>query len=186
MGSVRIFVAGASGVIGRELLPMLAGHDVVGMTRSRPELARELGAEPAVVDVYERDAVFAAVGAARPDVVVDLLTDLAGGDFPANNRIRREGTPNLVDAAVAAGARRIVVESISFGVPPDAAAARDEMERLARESGLETVIVHLARLWGPGTWNDAPGGDGEYVSVRDAARMVRNAILGASPGPDLR
>ncbi len=68
---------------------MLVGHDVVGMTRSRPELVRELGAEPVVVDVYERDAVFAAVGAARPDVVVDLLTDLAGGDFAANNRIRR-------------------------------------------------------------------------------------------------
>jgi len=78
--------------IGRALLPLLHDHTVVGMTRSRPELVRALGAELAVCDVYDRRRVFAVVKAACPVVVVDLLTDLAAWEFAANNRIRRGGT----------------------------------------------------------------------------------------------
>jgi nucleoside-diphosphate-sugar epimerase len=173
---VRILVAGATGAIGRELLPLLGGHDVVGMTRSRPELVRELGAEPAVCDVYDRERLFEVLAAARPEVVVDLLTDLANRDFAANSRIRREGTRNLVDAAVAAGARRLVLESVSFELPPDGAAACAEMERIAEESGLETVVLRFALLWGPGTWHDAPEPGREFVHVRDAAEAVAAAI----------
>lgn len=176
---MRIFVAGASGVIGRELLPMLAGHQIFGMTRSRPDLVRELGAAPVVVDVYDREAVLGAVLAARPYVVVDLLTDLAGRDFAANNRMRREGTATVVAAAVAAGAGRLVVESVGFELAPEAADALATMERLVRESGLDSRIIRLGRLWGPGTWTDAPDPDveDEYVHVRDAARLFRDAIV---------
>lgn len=172
---MRILVAGATGAIGRELLPLLGGHDVVGLTRSRPELVRELGAEPAVCDVYDRERLFEVVAAARPEVVVDLLTDLAGRDFAANARIRREGTRNLVDAAVAAGARRLVVESVSFELQPEGAAALAEMERLAEESGLETAIVRLSLLWGPGTWYDEPP-EGDAVHVREAAEAFTAAL----------
>ena len=114
---MRIFVAGATGAIGRTLLPLLHDHTVVGMTRSRPELVRALGAEPAVCDVYDRRRVLAVVKAACPVVVVDLLTDLAAWDFAANNRIRRGGTPSLVAAAVAAGARKLIIESVGFPLP---------------------------------------------------------------------
>src|SRR5205807_5384943 len=77
---VKVFVAGASGVIGRRLVPMLvqAGHEVSGMTRSadRAEILRALGAEPVVCDVFDADALRAALERARPEVVVHELTDL--------------------------------------------------------------------------------------------------------------
>lgn len=178
---MRIFVAGATGVIGRELLPMLAGHEIVGMTRSRPDVVRDLGGTPALVDVYDREAVLRAVAEARPEVVVDLLTDLAGRDFAANSRIRREGTANLVPAAVAAGARRFVVESVSFPLEGEGGAALAEMERLVRESGMVAVVLRFALLWGPGTWYEAPQPGQEFIHVREAAEQTRDAIFGRAP-----
>ncbi|HET8607534.1 MAG TPA: NAD(P)H-binding protein [Gaiellaceae bacterium] len=172
---MRIFIAGATGAIGRELLPLLAEHEVTGMTRSRPELVLELGAEPAVCDVYDRERVFEAVAAARPDVVVSLLTDLAERDFDANNRIRREGVRNLVDAAVSAGARRLLVESVDFELPPAGAAALAEMERIADESGLDVELLRFGLLWGPGTWYEEPPNDGA-IHVRAAAEAVVAAL----------
>ena len=173
---MRILVAGATGVIGRQLLPLLAGDDVVGITRSRPELVRELGGRPAVADVYDRERLLDVVSAARPEVVVHLLTDLANRDFGANNRIRIEGTRNLVDAAVAAGARKLVVESVDFELPPSGAAAVAKMESMARESPLEAVVLRFGRLWGPGTWHEeAPSAEG-YVHVREAAEAVSAAL----------
>jgi nucleoside-diphosphate-sugar epimerase len=174
---MRIFVAGASGVLGRALLPLLTRHHVVGTTRSRPDVVRALGAEPIVLDSYDRGCVLETAKATRPEVVVDLLTDLRGRDFAANNRIRREATPILVEAAVAARVRRLVIESIAFDVASEAAAARDEMERTAHASGLEVAVVHLGRLWGPGTWSAEPGADGNWVSIEQAADLVRAATL---------
>jgi nucleoside-diphosphate-sugar epimerase len=174
---MRIFVAGASGVIGQNLIPMLAGHVVFGMTRKRAEVVRALGAEAVVADVYDRDRMLSVVAEARPDVVVHLLTDLGERDFAANVRIRRVGTAHLVGAAVAANARRLVVESISFKSSPESLAAVAEMERLAQASGLDAVILRLARLWGPGTWHEQPEEGVEFVHVRDAARLVCDAIL---------
>jgi nucleoside-diphosphate-sugar epimerase len=181
---VRIFIAGASGVLGRALLPLLVGHDVVGTTRSRPDVVRTLGAEPIVLDAFDRGRVHEAVQAARPEVVVDLLTDLQGRDFAANDRIRREATPILVEAAVAARVPRLVIESIAFDVAAEAAAARDAMERTALESGLDVAIVRLGRLWGPGTWSSVPGDDGSWESVERAAARLRDATLrlGSLPG----
>jgi nucleoside-diphosphate-sugar epimerase len=179
---VRIFVAGATGVLGRQVLPMLTAlpeHVVHGMTRNRPDVVRQLGAEPVVVDVYDRERTIDALAKARPEVVVNLLTDLAARDFAANARMRRVGAGHLVEGAVLAKARRIVVESISFASSPESEAAVAEMERTAQASGLDAVIVRLARLWGPGTWHEAPETGSEYVHIREAARLVCHAVLGS-------
>src|ERR1700730_10032601 len=128
---MRIFLAGASGAIGRRLMPLLlnAGHDVTGMTRSA-DAARELeagGIRPAGVDVFDADALKRAVAAARPDVVMHQLTDLPrvldddaqlAAAYPRNARIRTEGTRNLVAAALAAEARRFIVQSVALHYAP--------------------------------------------------------------------
>jgi nucleoside-diphosphate-sugar epimerase len=127
---MRIFVAGASGAIGRRLMPLLrkAGHDVTGMTRSS-DAARDLeaaGVHSVIVDVYDADALKSAVLAARPDVVMHQLTDLPrvfdetqlAAQYPRNARMRIEGTRNLVAAAKAAGARRFIVQSVAFAYAP--------------------------------------------------------------------
>jgi nucleoside-diphosphate-sugar epimerase len=127
---MRIFLAGASGVVGRRLAPLLvgAGHQVTGTTRSaeKAELIARAGAAAVVVDVFDADALARAVAAARPDAVIHQLTDLpdvydrdqmaAVGE--RNSRIRIEGTRNLVAAACAAGVRRIVAQSIAFIYAP--------------------------------------------------------------------
>ena len=114
---VRVFLAGATGVIGRRLLPMLvaAGHEVTAMTRSEERAAalRDAGATPVVCDVFDAEGVRAAMEARGPEVVLHELTDLPPALDPrkmeeqaaGNDRIRTEGTRNLVAAAVAAGAR---------------------------------------------------------------------------------
>jgi nucleoside-diphosphate-sugar epimerase len=123
---MRVFLAGAAGVIGRRLVPLLlrAGHEVTGMTRSAAtasELARA-GVVPAVLDVFDAPALMMAVGAAKPAVVIHQLTDLPRqfdeaqivASYPKNARIRTEGTRNLIAAAQAAAARRFIVQSIAF------------------------------------------------------------------------
>jgi 2-alkyl-3-oxoalkanoate reductase len=120
---MKIFVAGATGAIGKRLVPLLvaSGADVVAMTRS-PEKARSLrayGAEPVVADGLDREAVMAAVARAEPEVVVHEMTGLTGMTslrnfdkaFALTNRLRTDGTDHLVDAARAAGARRFVAQS---------------------------------------------------------------------------
>lgn len=127
---MRIFLAGASGAIGRRLVPLLlrAGHHVTGTTRSAAtanELERA-GVVPAVLDVFDAPAVSAAMIAARPDVVIHQLTDLprefdeakVAASYPNNARIRTEGTRNLIAAAHAAAAPRFVVQSIAFAYAP--------------------------------------------------------------------
>ncbi len=122
----RIFLAGATGVIGGRLLPLLrsAGHSVWGTTRSWDKAAslRDMGAEPVVVDVFDAEALARAVLEAKPEIVIHQLTDLAEARDPAkrsaalarNARIRDEGTGNLVAAARRAGARRLIAQSIAW------------------------------------------------------------------------
>jgi len=138
---LRVFLAGASGAIGRRLMPLLreAGHDVVGMTRSA-DAARDMkaiGVEPAIVDVFDAEALKRAVAAARPDVVMHQLTDLPrvlndeaqlAAAYPRNARIRTEGTRNLVAAAKAAGAKRFIVQSVAFAYLPDKEPQRPHVE----------------------------------------------------------
>jgi len=121
---MKVFVAGATGTIGRQLVPQLvtAGHDVVGMTRrpAKAALLRELGAVPVVADALDPEQVAAAVARAQPDVLVHQLTALAGvalrdpqrGVAPTN-RVRIEGTDHLLAAAEAAGVKRFVAQSIA-------------------------------------------------------------------------
>src|SRR6266516_511901 len=139
---MRIFVAGASGVIGMRLLPLLvaAGHDVAGMTRSpeKVDLLRELGAEPVVCDVYDAAALSQALIGFGPDAVMHQLTDLPdeAAKIPElgarNDRMRREGTRNVLAAARAAGATRIYAQSIAWKLPGERGVAVAEHERGAR------------------------------------------------------
>ncbi|POR51935.1 NAD-dependent epimerase/dehydratase family protein [Bosea psychrotolerans] len=128
--ALTVFVAGATGVIGRSLLRLLrdAGHTVVGMTRT-PERAAELealGASAAIADAFDEVALEKAVAAAAPDVLVHQLTDLSTGagagvreeGVRRNARIRREGTANLVRAARISGVRRFVAQSIGWAYAP--------------------------------------------------------------------
>ncbi|MGH2358571.1 MAG: NAD-dependent epimerase/dehydratase family protein [Candidatus Limnocylindria bacterium] len=119
---MRVFVAGASGAIGRHLVPRLvaAGHEVHGMTRSESKRAMlaELGAVPVVADALDPDQVAEAVGKAKPDVIVHQLTGLAGKGMRGlkrrmgmTNRLRTEGTDHLLSAGQAVGVRRFVAQS---------------------------------------------------------------------------
>ncbi|HET6690524.1 MAG TPA: NAD-dependent epimerase/dehydratase family protein [Miltoncostaeaceae bacterium] len=173
--AARVFLAGATGVIGRRVIPPLvaAGHPVTAMTRraGRVDALRALGAEPVVADALDREGLRAAVAAARPDVVVHQLTDLAAYDVDANARVRGEGTRNLVDAARAAGARRMVAQSIAWcyapgdgpadeGTPLDLAAGEPRRRTVQGVAALEGavgempewVVLRYGMLIGPGTW----------------------------------
>ncbi|MGH2655229.1 MAG: NAD-dependent epimerase/dehydratase family protein [Actinomycetota bacterium] len=121
---MRVFVAGATGAIGKQLVPRLvaAGHEVHGMTRSESKQAmlRQLGAVPVVADALDPDQVAEAVGKARPDVIVHQLTALAGAGmrglkrrFAMTNRLRSEGTDHLLSAGLAVGVRRFVAQGNS-------------------------------------------------------------------------
>ena len=122
---MRIFVAGATGALGKQLVPQLveAGHEVTAMTRSESKtgLLREMGAEPVVADALDADAVGAAVAAAEPDVVINQLTAISDDpdwrnpdrEFAQTNRLRTEGTDILLSAAIAAGARRYIGQSFT-------------------------------------------------------------------------
>ena len=188
---MRVFLAGATGVIGRRLLPRLleAGHDVTAMTRREDRAAalREAGAMPAVCDVLDAEGVRAAVAAAQPEVVVHELTDLPQALDPrkmekqlaANDRIRTEGTRNLVAAAVAAGASRMVAQSIAFAYAPtgeglkreddplwddapwpwsrSVAALRELDDAVTNTDGVEGLVLRYGFFYGPGSAY-APGG----------------------------
>jgi 2-alkyl-3-oxoalkanoate reductase len=120
---MKILLAGATGAVGRSLIPLLTshGHTVAGTTRSPAKAAalRELGAEPVTLDGLDRAAVLAAVAAARPDAIVHQMTALAGvGDlrrfertFALTNRLRTEGTDHLLEAARANGVERVIAQS---------------------------------------------------------------------------
>jgi nucleoside-diphosphate-sugar epimerase len=187
---MRVFLAGATGVIGSQLVPQLleAGHEVTAMTRSvlRAAELEAAGADPVVCDVFDADGVRAAMAGASPDAVIHQLTALPAridwsdpNVFDANNRVRTEGTRNLVDAALAAGAHRMVAQSIAFayapagervkhedaalltdGPPPvgGAIAAIAELERLVTSTiGIEGLVLRYGTLYGPGTYYDRRG-----------------------------
>src|SRR3954463_16280222 len=119
---MRVFVAGATGAIGKQLVPRLveAGHEVHGMNGSEAEQAmlQELGAVPVVADALDPDQVAEAVGRARPEVIVHQLTAIGAldmrhfdRDFALTNRLRTEGTDHLLSAGQAIGVRRFVAQS---------------------------------------------------------------------------
>lgn len=130
--SQTVFVAGASGVIGRVLVPLLveAGYAVHGATRRAERAAQlaELGAQPVIVDVFDQAALTRELERIAPDAVVHQLTDLPAGLDPAqmaqaianNAHVRSQGTLNLVLAALVSGCRHMVAQSIAWAYAPGA------------------------------------------------------------------
>jgi NADPH:quinone reductase-like Zn-dependent oxidoreductase len=185
---MRVFVAGASGVIGIRVIPLLveAGHVVAGMTRSAAKVStlRALGAEPIVCDAFEPGALTEAVVAFEPEAVMHQLTDLPDrlGELSkytgANDRMRTEGTRNLVAAATAAGAGRFVAQSIAWR--PD---GRGEVVDLHERQVLEIggVVVRYGRLYGPDTYYERELPPPPRVHV-DAAAEATPPLLDAHPG----
>ncbi|MEV5779245.1 NAD(P)-dependent oxidoreductase [Streptomyces antimycoticus] len=197
---MHIFVAGATGAVGRLLVPLLltAGHQVTGTSRSRAgaERVRRQGASAVQVDVFDRHAVHEVLTATAPDAVIHQLTDLSGADGEATNRVRREGTRNLVDAAMSAGVARIVVQSMAWVYAPGRGPAGEEepldlgaaeprggmvagvraLEETASE--LDTAVsLRYGVLYGPGTWYEPGGAVAAALSGDPDAQLVAN--LGA-------
>jgi nucleoside-diphosphate-sugar epimerase len=186
---MRVFLAGASGVIGVRLIPLLVrdGHEVAGMTRSPGKSAalRELGAEPVVCDVFDAGALARAVTAFGPELVMHQLTDLPDQveripEFAAgNNRIRTEGTRNLLAAAAQAGATRFLAQSIAW-TPPAGGEAVAEHERLVLAAG--GVVIRYGVFYGPGTYSGADRvPPPPRIQVDEAARRTV-ALLTAPSG----
>jgi nucleoside-diphosphate-sugar epimerase len=162
---MRVFVAGATGAIGKQLVPRLvaAGHEVHGMTRSEAKQAvlYEQGAVPVVADALDPEQVADAVGRAKPDVIVHQLTSIGGldmrhfdRDFAVTNRLRTEGTDHLLSAGQAVGVQRFVAQSAIYGFyartggpvkseedPLDPSPPRDERETLAAVRYLEKTVL---------------------------------------------
>jgi 2-alkyl-3-oxoalkanoate reductase len=206
---VRVFVAGATGAVGRPLVPKLvaAGHEVTGMTRSesKTEDVRRAGARAVVADVFDVDALGAAMEEARPAVIVHELTALPdridfrkADTYAATNRVRTEGTRNLIDAARTAGARRIVCQSIAFAYRMDGEGLKTENDPLLSEAagafgsgvralremeamvlgadGLDGLVLRYGFFYGPGTYYAADG------TSTDDVRRRRMPIVGRGSG----
>ncbi len=153
---MRVFVAGASGAIGRALVPKLvaAGHRVTGTTRKKESAARirAAGAEAALCDALDPAAVNAAIEKAEPEVIVSQLTslpedfDMRTIDYELTNRLRVEGGRNLIAAGREVGARRFVTQSIAFVYEPEGGWVKDENAPTYRDapgrfkSGLEAAL----------------------------------------------
>ncbi len=211
----RIFLAGAAGAVGLPLSRLLVadGWHVTGTTRSaeRADQLRTLGVEPVIVDVYDADRLRDVVIAARPDVVIHQLTDLPYGleaskmeaHGPLNRRIREEGTRNLIAAAVAAGARRLVAQSICFiyaptdvrapfreeaplnvnaeGRPGASARAAVALEEQILGAPLTGIALRYGRFYGPGTGVDERP-TGAPLHVHAAADAARRAVTRGEHG----
>jgi nucleoside-diphosphate-sugar epimerase len=195
---MKVFVAGASGAIGRPLVRQLvaAGHEVTGTTR-RPERAeqiREAGAKTVVCDVFDAAALEAAVREASPEVVVNELTSLPKDynprklDYEPTNRLREEVGGKLMKAALEAGVRRYVTQSIAFLYAPEGSRVKDEEGRpfvdapgpfregvramLSHEGevlgteGIEGLVLRYGQFYGPGTYYDHDGSIGRQVAKR--------------------
>lgn len=203
---MKVFVAGATGAIGKPLVRQLAaaGHEVTGMTRRQERMAQlqEAGAAAVLCDAFDAGSLREAVVAGQPDAVVHLLTALPTrlgpkADLEPTNRLRVEGTRNLVAAAQAAGVRRLVAESVAFFYAPAGGGVKDEeaplyenapgrfdgavkaiaeLERQVLEApGLEGIVLRFGWLYGPGTYFGRDGSQAEEVRKRRFPVIGRGA-----------
>jgi nucleoside-diphosphate-sugar epimerase len=189
---MKVFIAGASGAIGRPLVRQLTerGHEVVGMTRSNAGTIESLGAQAAIADAFDAAAVHAAVEAAKPEAVVNELTDLSSPLDPSNydewlsgtNRLRREGTKNLADAARAVGATKFISQSVAFAYKFEPGLKVEDSELQGAAAGeMGAALVELERItlgapggivlrygffYGPGTSYAADGQQIEMIRKR--------------------
>ncbi len=182
---MRIFLAGASGVIGQRLIPRLvqAGHVVGGMTRSpsKMELLSQLGAEPILCDVFDREALIQAVRDFKPDVILNELTDLPddvakiGEHAGLNARIRTEGNQNLIEAARQSGSPKILAQSVAWQLPdgPDARAVAELEHSVLAEGG---VVLRYGMFYGPGTYNEQQPPKEPRVHIDRAAERTVDAL----------
>ncbi|MBT2225304.1 NAD(P)-dependent oxidoreductase [Nonomuraea sp. NEAU-A123] len=177
---MHVFVAGASGAVGRLLVPLLigAGHRVTGGSRSDAglESLRAQGATPVRLDVFDAAGTRRALADVAPDAIIHQLTALSGGALAENSRIRRVGTRNLVDAAKEAGVGRIVAQSIAWAYAPGDAPATESVPldvgapepRAGMVGGVHAleeasaelehhVILRYGMFYGPGTWYSPDG-----------------------------
>ena len=201
----RIFLAGASGAIGRRLVPQLlaAGHQVTATTRqaAKAEDLQALGADPVVVDVFDQNGLRAAVAAARPEIVIHQLTDLPAGldpskmaeAAPRNARIRDEGTRNLVEAAKAAGVKRLIAQSIAWVYAPGSEphAETDPLDSGAEggravsvggvialerhvlgASPITGIVLRYGHLYGPGTGAETAAEPAVHVDAAAYAALL--------------
>jgi nucleoside-diphosphate-sugar epimerase len=205
--AANIFLAGASGAIGRRLTPLLlaAGYNVCGLTRD-PAKARALeahGVRAIVGNVYDAAGLARAVSSTRPEIVLHQLTDLPQSRdertdpkaLERNARVRVEGTRHLVDAALQCGAKRIIAQSIAFAYAagPEPHVESDPLdsqtrgsvitlERLVLESPpLVGTVLRFGSLYGPGTWYDEPTGNAA-LHVDAAAWATMLAIERSASG----
>ncbi|HDX9656910.1 TPA: NAD(P)-dependent oxidoreductase [Bacillus toyonensis] len=193
---MKIFVAGATGVIGRSLLPMLIkeGHTVFAMIRNelQVEAMKKIGAIPVIADVFNRQAVFSVLEETTPDVVIHQLTSLSTWNFEDNAKIRTKGTRNLVDATKNVGVKKIIAQSISWAYEPGDTFATEKdslhitapMPRQITVNGIlklesavselpESITLRYGTLYGPGTW---------YAENGLIANQVRNNEMIATDG----
>jgi uncharacterized protein YbjT (DUF2867 family) len=182
---MRVFLAGASGVIGQRLIPRLieAGHVVGGMTPSpaKTELLDDLGAEPILCDVFDREALIKAVGEFDPDVLLNQLTDLPDDaarideHTHRNARIRTEGTQNLIEAARRSGSPKILAQSVAWRLPdgPDSEAVAELERSVIAEGG---VVLRYGQFYGPGTYHEHQRPEEPRVHIDRAAEQTVDAL----------
>lgn len=207
---MKVFLAGGTGVIGRPLTSQLiaADHEVIAMTRSDQRAAnlRHQGATPIVCDVFDRETLRRCVGDAQPDAVIHQLTALPKRIDPrkiktqlaATNRVRTEGTKNLFDAALAAGAKRFIAQSIAFAYGPDGSelkteddplyesppssfvetinAVRSLEETTLGNTDLQGIVLRYGFFYGPGSVYASDG------SATEDVRRKRFPIVGNGTG----
>ena len=181
-------MAGASGVIGRRLLPELVaqGYRALGLTRSGDgaRIIEMLGATAAVCNIYDAPALRAVFDEHAPEIVFDLLTDLPDsaeriGEYAnANNRIRTLGTDNLLEAAVRVGAGRIIAESVAWNLPGNGALAVAHLEEAVLSAG--GVVLRYGQLWGAATYHATRPSKGPTLHVDRTGRLTMQFIRAES------
>jgi nucleoside-diphosphate-sugar epimerase len=182
---MRIYFAGASGVIGSRLVPLLlgAGHTVGAMTRTAEKANRlaAVGAEPIVCDVFDRQALTSAVRSFSPDLLLHELTDLPDDleslpeDSQLNARIRRDGTRNLLDALEGLGQTKIVAQSVAWTMRPgqEADAVSSLEDAVLAANG---VVLRYGFLYGPGTYFEGDLPPAPRVHIDTAAARTLDAL----------